>query len=188
MNWLDTQTKEILQKAHEPKLAPSKTAEFALVLIQRGMDPQRLLRAICRINECSEPAAIELIHQPLPLAINSDLRQEDALWGQFELICCDAIGVFVRSEVLEQSDDNYIHSLFQTVLHSPEFRPVKMRIVAVPPTEAGNRFIDQFLGIATSGLEDLVFPFGIEISFKKARIMKHWAGRIGAQVQVESST
>ncbi len=185
MNWLDTQTKGILQKEHETKLAPSKTAEFALVLIQRGVDRKRLVRAICRINECGESEADELSHHPLPVAINTDLSQGDALWGQFELICCNTIGVFVRSEVVEQSDGRYIQSLFQTVLHSPEFKPVRVRVVNVPLTEAEKTFMDQFLGIATPGLKDLAFPFGIEVPFKKARIMKHWAGRIGAQLQIE---
>lgn len=60
MNWLDTQTKEILQKVVEPKLAPPKTAEFTLVLVRAGTDHVRLVRAICRINECDEPEAVKL--------------------------------------------------------------------------------------------------------------------------------
>ena len=58
MNWLDTQTKEILQKVVEPKLAPPKTAEFTLVLVHcNGSDHTRLVRAIRRINECEESEA-----------------------------------------------------------------------------------------------------------------------------------
>ena len=51
MNWLDTQTKELLQKVHDEKLSPSKTAEFALVLLRKGPDYQRLVQAIVEINK-----------------------------------------------------------------------------------------------------------------------------------------
>jgi hypothetical protein len=100
MNCLDTETKAILQKEHEPKLAPSKAAEFALVLIRKGTDDQRLVRAIRRINECSESEAIELSRLPTPITINPGLTESEALFGQFELICCDAVAAFIRSEVI----------------------------------------------------------------------------------------
>jgi len=67
MNWLDTQTKEILQKLVEPKLAPPKTAEFALVLVRKGSDHARLVRAFRRINECEEPEAVKLATGKTPL-------------------------------------------------------------------------------------------------------------------------
>ena len=47
MNWLDTQTKELLQKARNEKPAPSKTAEFALVLLRKaGIVPQAVAVAM----------------------------------------------------------------------------------------------------------------------------------------------
>ena len=182
MNWLDTETKAILQKANEPKLAPSRAAEFALVMVQKGPDRQRLVRAISRINECSESKAAELAERPAPVTINSDLSEEDALFGQFELISCDSIGVFIRSEVLGQSGKGYIQALFGKILQSAEFKPVKVKVVEVPETESGQKFVDQFLGM-TILRQKLVFPLSVEVPFKKARIMMHWATRVGAQVQ-----
>jgi hypothetical protein len=61
-------------------LAPPKTAEFALVLIQKGTR-QGLIRAIRRINECSESEADKRMRQPSPVTIRDDLTQEEALFG-----------------------------------------------------------------------------------------------------------
>ncbi len=183
MNWLDTETKAILQKEDTPKLAPPTAAEFALVLLRKGTDDKRLVRAIRRINECIEPDAVQLAHQQVPVTINPGLKEEEALFGQFELICCDAIAPFIRSEVLlEQANPAYLQSLFQQVLESREFKPTKVEILNVPATESGQKFVDQFLGIPLPGA-DRPFPrFSVCVPFKKARIMKHWAARVGADV------
>jgi len=109
MNWLDTQTKELLQKVSDEKFAPAKTAEFALVLIQKGKDQPRLVQAISQINNCDGPAAARMASRSTPLTVNPDLTQEEALWGQFELICCDSISIFLRSEVLEKNDKSTCH-------------------------------------------------------------------------------
>lgn len=149
MNWLDTQTKEILQKVSEPKLAPPKTAEFALVLVQNGTDQKRLVRAISRINECNEAKASELAGTGAPVTINPDLMEEDALWGQFELICCDAISIFFRTEVLEQMDSAYLQSLYNKTSQSTEFQPTVVNIAEVPATESGQKFLTNFSAALT---------------------------------------
>ncbi len=178
MNWLDTETKSILQKEHDPKLAPSKAVEFGLVLLRKGVDQERLVRAVRRINESTEAEAAELVHSPVPVTINPGLTEGEALFGQFELICCDAISAFVRSEVLfEQHQHKYLQDVFQRVLESPEFRPTRVKVLDVPATESGQKFLDQFVGLATLGRAKSVW-----VPFKKARIMKHWAARVGARV------
>lgn len=186
MNWLDIQTQEFLQGDPPPKLAPRKVAEFGLVLLRKGMDQQRLVRAISRINDCSDSAAASLARQPLPVTINLDLEHGDALLGQFELICCDSTAAFLSSEVLEQGDKSYLRSLFHRISESPEFKPCTLTIISIPTTEKGRKFADQFLGVAGTGLQELVFPFRIDVPFKKARIMKHWAGRIGAHLKCDA--
>lgn len=133
MNWLDTETKAILKKEDELKLAPSKAAEFALILLRKGNDERRLTRAISRINDCGESEAAELIRSVLPVTIDPGLTESEALFGQFELICCDAIGAFIRSEVLEQSGESYLRSLFGKVSHSPEFRRRGLKSVRCHP-------------------------------------------------------
>ena len=181
MNWLDTQTKELLQKVGDERPAPPKTAEFALVLIRKGSDYNRLRQAVTQINKCSEPDAVRLVRDQPPVVINSDLTEEEALWAQFELICCDSISVFLRSEVLELNDRTYLDGLFRKILGSDEFKPCSVRIMNVPKSEAGDKFVAQFLGPSQS------FPVEFTVPFKKARIMEHWAKRVGAEVTLGSS-
>jgi hypothetical protein len=184
MNWLDTQTKELLQKVRDEKLAPPKTAEFALILLRKGQDHQRLVEAIVQINKCSKSEAVVLARRETPVTINPDLTEDEALWGQFELICCDAISIFLRSEVVEQNDRGYLWPLFKKVLESSEFKPATVSIERVPVTEPGEKFVEQFLGGVPV---KRVFPMRFTVPFKKARIMEHWAGRVGARLRLEAS-
>jgi hypothetical protein len=187
MNWLDTETKEMLQKRHELKLAPSKAAEFALVLLQKGPDDKRLIQAISRINNCGDSEASGLANSPMPVTINPGLTEAEALYGQFELICCDAIAVFVRSEVLlEQRERGYLKSVFSKVLVSPEFRPTRIEVLKVPTNESGQKFVEQFFGGVLPCQGSNTSQLSVWVPFKKARIMNHWAGRVGAEVRCEA--
>ena len=183
MNWIDTETKAILQRQNEPPLAPSKVAEFALVLGPKGVDRDRLIRAVRRINDCSRSAAIALVGQPSPVTINLDLTEEEATLGQFELVCCEAISAVIRSEVAGEADREYLAELLEQISHSPEFQSTTIRIDDVPMTETGRKFVDQFLGMDLERLKELGFPRRFVMPAKKARIMKHWAERVGAQVR-----
>ena len=184
MYWLDTQTKEILQKSRVHDMAPPKAAEFALILLRKGGDQRRLIGAVAEIKKCSESNARATVSRELPLTLDPGLTEGEALWGQFQLICCDAISIFIRSEVLVQNERGYLWPLYQKVLHSPEFSPVRVKLNKVPPTESGEKFLEQFLGdfSSTSAL-----PLTLSIPFKKARIMEHWATRIGAQLKLNVS-
>ena len=184
MNWLDTQTKELLQKVHDEKLSPSKTAEFALVLLRKGPDYQRLVQAIVEINKCSQKVAAIMAGRQTPFTINADLTEEEALWGQFELISCNAVSIFLRSEVIAQNDESYLGPLFKKVSESSEFRPTIVSIIQVPATESGDKFLDQFLG---GSEKKRIFPVTLSIPYKKARIMEHWAARVGARMRLEVS-
>jgi hypothetical protein len=186
MNWLDPQTKEILQKVVELKLAPPKTAEFTLVLVRNGPDHTRLVRAIRRINECEESEAVKLAARRTPVRVNSDLSEGDALWGQFELICCDAVSIFIRSEVVDQMDLAEFQSLVQKTSQSTEFQPTTVTITEIPQTESGLSFVDQFLGSFELS-RDAALPSVVVVPFKKARIMQHWATRVGAKLQCQTN-
>ncbi len=183
MNWLDTQTKELLQKVPDGTLAPPRTAEFALVLLRKGQDHDRLVGAITQINKCSRSDAAELANRQTPVTINLDLTEEDALWGQFELICTDTVSIFLRSEVIAQNDRSYLWPLFQKILQSSEFIPATVSISDVPVTESGEKFVEQFLGRVPV---ERVFPVLVTMPFKKARIMEHWAIKIGASLRIEA--
>ena len=181
MNWLDTQTKELLQKVGDHDLAPPKTAEFALVLLRKGQNRDRLVNAIIQINKCNESDAALLARRRAPVTINPDLTEGEALWGQFELICCDAISIFLRSDVVAADDKYYLWPLYKKVLESAEFKPATVSVTEVPKTESGEKFIEQFLGGSPT------IPMTLTIPFKKARIMEHWATRVGAQLKVDIS-
>lgn len=187
IDWLDTETKAILHKPGDPKLAPPRAAEFALVLLRKGADLAGLIRAVHRINNAGPlSAAIALSYRPTPVVIHPGLSETEAIFGQFELICCDATAVFLRSEVLSGPDQkDYLNSLFKKLLQSPEFRPTKVEILEVPATESGQSFADQFLGPAAAEGTEGVGPLSLYVPYKKARIMKHWAVRIGARVECE---
>jgi len=186
MNWLDTETKAILQKTPEPKLAPPKAGEFALVLLQQGMDTERLVEVIREINGDSEIESRRLVFLPVPVVINSGLTEGEALWGQFELICCDAIAAFFRSEVLRNQDAIYLHDLYQQIMASTEFEPARISVSEIPQTEAGEQFIEQFVARRLVGQTKAVSSISTTVPFKKARIMAHWAARLGARMQYDS--
>lgn len=181
MNWLDTQTKELLQKVADEKLAPPKASEFALILLHKGPAHQRLIQAIQQINECSERDALALAARSTPITIDPDLTEEEALWGQFELICSDAISIFLRSEVMGHNDQSYLRPLYKKIMESDEFKPTMVNLTEVPKSEQGQKFIEQFLGHSQPGQ---TFPLKLTVRFKKARIMEHWAARVGAQLEV----
>jgi len=183
MNWLDTETKAILQREDESRIAPSKVAEFALVLGAGGVDRERQVRAVCRINDCSKAEAIALLAQPSPVVINADLTQEEASLGQFELICCEAISAVVRSEVACEADREYLKTLLAEISRSPEFKITTVQIDSVPATPAGRRFVDQFLGMDLAEFKESKFPYRFRMPAKKARIMMHWALRVEAKVR-----
>ena len=187
MNWLDTETKAILQKEPEPKLAPPKAAEFGLVMLLKGRNRLRLARAICRINNCTEAQSLAIARRPAPAIVNPGLTEAEALWGQFELICCDTIAAFVRSEVLlDREQREYLETVYQRVLRSPEFRPTRIDIREVPATEGGEKFMDQFIGKAVAEEQRPLDEFSLLVPYKKARLMKHWAARVGAQVECDA--
>jgi hypothetical protein len=46
--------------------------------------------------------------------------------------------------------------------------------------------MEQFLGLSVLGAERPAARISVWVTFKKARIMKHWATRVGAQVECDT--
>lgn len=181
MNWLDTETKSILWKEPESKLAPPKAGEFDLILFKEGTDFKRVVRAICRTTKHMEPKARQLACSRPPYTVALRLTEAEAIYGQFELICCDSISAFFRSGIVSGINmPNHLDALFRNILASPEFRPVNIDVISIPQNESGEEFVDQFLGLPFPPKTPLT---NITVPFKKARIMKHWADRIAVQVK-----
>ena len=177
-SWLDTETKALLQKSPPEKLAPPDTAGYTLVVLSiYGDDNSRVLRAIKRILRTPQDAACRSLMGPLPIVVETGLSHADALLGQFELISSNAISVFVDDEVFNNASPEYLEGLYAQLLQSPEFEIVSLRLESIPSTERGDDFIDQFLGNDDSWRSQ-----ALTLPRKKARIMEHWARKIGGLV------
>jgi hypothetical protein len=183
-SWLDTETQAILEPSPPPKMAPADLPDFALVLLSGGKDSARMVRCVRRINGWDGGQARTLLERPLPLVVNWDLPYHDALLGQFEFVCCDAVAVFISSEVVAQGAPSYLNQLYTRLKQSEEFCEVALTIQDVPKNEEGARFLDQFLGFAPEEVAKRGFPMDIRVLGKKARIMLHWSSKIGADLQV----
>ncbi|MCG8586200.1 MAG: hypothetical protein MI757_15950 [Pirellulales bacterium] len=180
-NWLDTETKAALEKQPPSKLAPPDTVAFTLILIaNHGDDNERLTRALRRILQTSDQDALRLAERELPVTVKSSLSYEDALLGQFELISCDAVSVFITDHVATGATREYLDTLYKSLLtESDEFQQTLVRVEEIPSTESGKKFIDQFIGDGA-----LTFPLEVAATQKKARIMKHWGDKIGARLSI----
>ena len=180
-SWLDTETKALLRKSPPDKLAPPDTAGFTLVVLSiYGHDNTRIVRAINRILRTSQDAAHRLLKNPLPFAVKAGLLHADALLGQFELISSDAISVFLNDEVFNGASQKYLKKLYAELLQGlqgSEFEVVFLRIESIPSSDRGDEFIDQFLGTDDSWRSQV-----LKVPRKKARIMEHWANKIGGLV------
>ncbi len=178
--WLDTETRALLQRTPPDKLAPPDTATFALVLLAVQRERlERLVKAVERVRGATRDEALNVLALPLPTPIKRQLSYEDALLGQFELIACDAVSVFVADEVVSDAPESYLAELYAAVRHSPEFEPVSLRIESLPVNAKGREFLDRFVGTAAPQ-----FPLELTAMKKKARIMEHWAAKIGGRVVV----
>jgi hypothetical protein len=184
LEWLDTETKAMLQQAPPEKLAPADTGMFTLVLLQKGNDASRLVRALARILGVSPRQPEVLAARTCPLSIVSSLSLADALLGQFELVCCDSISVFLRDDIVSSGDRHYLNQLYRQFPESPEFKNVAVKVISLPDTVLAQHFVDQFLG-EPNGVVIAGAPSHCESMMrKKARIMAHWAQKIGAEVVI----
>jgi hypothetical protein len=186
LRWLDTETQAMLGRTMPDKLAPPDTETFSLVLLEQGADLDSVKRALAKVPGVSAEKALSLMEQSCPLPIAKGLSITDAVLGQFELVCSDCVSVFLNDDVVSSGGFYYLTELYGQLRYSPEFEMVDVRIAAVPETDVGQRFVEQFLGgVAAASLRGT----GVEVyqgtmMRKKARIMAHWAKKIGAEVQV----
>ena len=100
-DWLDTETKAMLLAEVPDKLAPPEVAGFSLVLLEMGGDRVRVLRTLPTLGPLLPGVSQRILAGTCPLILCKELSLEAAMLGQFELICCDAVAVFLRDEVCE---------------------------------------------------------------------------------------
>jgi hypothetical protein len=184
--WLDTETKALLQQSPPEKYAPPDTGIFTLVLLRKGNDLTRLAQALARVPGLSSEKAERIVSSCCPLPVARSLSLHDALLGQFELVCCDSISVFVRDEVVWSASSDYLPRLYSHLQRSPEFENVSISVTLIPQSDQGRRFVDQFLGGMSqlSSCPHRGYFCEITAMRKKARIMVHWAKKVGADVTI----
>ena len=179
--WLDTETMAVLWKVLPEKLAPATTETFSIVVIDRTFRPieSRHLRAYHRVLGTSIDAATDTLKRAIPLKLKRELTFPDAMLAQFELICRDIISVFVSASVMSNADPNYLSDLWNSLKTGVEFERQWVTIEDVPDESSGADFLEQFVGVKADK-----FPIEIMAMRKEARIMQHWAKKIGAAVIV----
>ncbi len=176
---MDLETKASLQETPPEKLAPATTETYGVVVLAWLSQPgnARTVRAFDRVLQSSQDdAKLQSTRQP-PFVAKRGLALPDALLAQFELICCDIVSVFISDIVLSDAGDAYLFELYSTLLTSNEFAMETIRVDCIPNDSLGIAFLDQFLGVEISSL-----PYEMIAAQKKARIMRHWATKIGAIV------
>jgi hypothetical protein len=182
MDWLDTETKALLGGAPPGKLSPPDTMAFTLVLLSvHGCQRNALVRALQRVAEASQGDAEHILGGMFPAPVKKGLSYADAQLGQIELICCDAVSVFIVDTVVAEAPADYLANAYAKLLRSEEFELVSMRIDSIPAGPSGRMFCDRFLDGSTPRL-----PAVVDLMRKKARIMSHWAAKIGGQVAMLS--
>ena len=160
-------------------------SDLETVVARDEADPavSGLARALARTLRISRADACIRLRCSLPTPVTTGLSYGDAVLGQFELIACDAISVIIGDDVLRRASQQYLDDLYGQLLNSPEFDKVPLRIETIPRTDQGDDFIDQFLSDEDDGIwrsQELI------VLRKKARIMEHWARRIGGQVTLSA--
>ena len=181
--WLDTETRAMLDCQPPQKLAPAVTARFTLVVLENGLEARRIARALARIRDGSETEVQTVFGLAPPATVAVGLTHQGALMGQFELICADCISVFLDDGVVACGAQGYLRNLYSRLRESPEFAPCRITLGSVPADESGAKYLDQFLGLSLERLQDALRT-SLTVAAKKARIMQHWAAKIGADVSV----
>lgn len=186
--WLNPERLAMLREEPPEKIAPAAMPDYSLVMLEAGKDRRRMVRALRKINSCSESEARTLLGRSMPVVVNPDLSYTDATLGQFELVCCDAFSVIIPSEVVVGARPSYLRDLLAQLRRSDEFQPVTLRLERVASGEDAARFLDQFLGLSEAEAKTQLFPLDLRICRKKARIMSHWADRMRAEDKVVVET
>ena len=168
-DWLDPKTRAILCKSPPTVQTVVDTEGYSLLLVKAGGDDNRAIQVVSEIQRRGARNSTSI-----SIVIAQQLMLDDAMAGQFALSCCDCVSAFVADEVVCDANAGYVHELSDTIIHSPEFEPIAVRLISIPPSDLGRRFSWQFLGVAVG----IATPSEIQVHRKKARLMTHWATKV----------
>ena len=148
-----------------------------MLAVDRLSNHRRQVRAFERILRTSRSDAEFETKKTVPFVTKRELTRSDALLAQFELICSDVISVFIVDAVLSNAEPGYLARVYRGLIQSDEFKMVAVSIDAIPGGVTGNDFVQQFIADETPPLRHRMI-----ITQKKARIMSHWARKIGVSI------
>ena len=180
--WLDTETKACLRRLPPLKLSPPTAESFSVVVLywEPGSDQGRRVRAFERALRTPRMDAEFEASRRLPFVVKRGLALPDAMLVQFELICCDIASVFIADPVISGAERQHLADLYNSLIRSDEFATLEISVTAIPSNELGRQFVRQFIGDDMPPL-----PHAMLIMLKKARIMTHWAAKIGVTLSTE---
>jgi len=179
--WLDTQTEALLQPLGPQKETAVGTVGYSVVLLDGGVNAPLFRRAVGRIHPGNEAVIADICRGPGPWVVRSELSRAEAMRGQFELICADAVSVFLRDEVVRSGEPAYLETLFANLAASPEFEWVRLVFRLPLSDEREQAFWQQFVGPDPTSWADMEarMPLHLRTRRKKARIMHHWVRKYG---------
>ena len=173
-DWLDRETRSILQPSF-PKSATAIAVEgYSLLLIRPGGDRNRLGEFVSelRANHVANLSRIKNV-------VVQQLTLEEALAAQLTLSCCDCVSAFVSDTIIFDDNAVYLARLCDAVQSSPEFKETEVIIKSMSDDPLARKFCWQFLGMAIGHK----FPMTVSVFQKKARLMRHWAARCGVDLE-----
>jgi hypothetical protein len=176
----DPETKAVRSRPPPKKLAPPDTKAFSLVLLG-VIDPadERFRRTATRIADVGINEAWPIDQDALPIVLRRGLSLADAQIGQFELICCDCISVFLADSVVKNASTGYLADLYATLRASSEFEQTRISVQSLPAGEEGSRFIARFFGAHPPAC-----PFELVMPGKKARAMLEAVRKLGGGITI----
>lgn len=172
-NWLDPETRSLLSKTPYRSETAVDCRGYSLLLLRAGSDTSRIVQAVADIQRHGGKNSTNI-----PIVIAQQLTVDQAMAGQFALCCCDCVSGFVDDNLVENDDATLADDLTSIVMNCEEFSLVSLRVNHIPPTELGRRFAWQFLGYAIG----VSTPLELNVYYKKARLMLHWAPRCGVDL------
>lgn len=179
MKWLDTETKSFFDSQPPDRFAPADTVAVTLVMLTHyGRDHHALSRAVQRVAGLAYGEAERLLRQRFPTIVAPGLAYLDALIGQLELICCDAVSVVIPDTVIAYASADYLVGLYGKLRRSDEFQVVNVQIESIPESPSGQTFCDRFLHGKRPPL-----PAVMRTMRKKARVMRHLGEKIGVRLE-----
>ena len=128
-SWLIPETKAILSRTPPGVFTPAASDAFTLIALTH-FDPfeTRVIRAITRILQTSEDDARMMLQERPPFKVRDRLTYAEAINGQFELVCCNAISIFIPDEIFQNASQTYLEALYRTTLQSAEFQTTRVQI------------------------------------------------------------